>query len=69
MEHLYKLVCEAPAERLAVVLCVFFIGLMAVAICQLWQRNRTLESELSSLHEMQRRLVGQVMDSVGGKER
>ena len=51
MDGIYRLIVESPADRLALIISVFIIGILCAAIIGLWRREAALQKELKEFSE------------------
>ena len=57
MEEILRVIARAAPERVAVLLCIFFICLLTASIRVLWNRLREKQSEIDALYEAQTKMT------------
>ena len=57
MEEILRVIARAAPERVAVLLCIFFICLLTASIRVLWNRLREKQSEIDAFYEAQTKMT------------
>lgn len=63
-----RIILDAPADRLALMMAVITIGLLVGAIRVIWRENTSLRSELNTLHALHQEITRRLIEATGRRD-